>query len=39
MTKESFDRLQDVIIQAGEISEKVDFNKIVDNTFAEKVSH
>ena len=39
MTKESFDRLQDVIIQAGELSEKVDFNKIVDNTFAEKVSH
>lgn len=38
MTKESFDRLQDVIIQAGELSEKVDFNKIVDNSFAEKVS-
>ncbi len=37
MTKESFDRLQDVIIQAGELSEKVDFDKIVNNSFAEKV--
>lgn len=35
MTKESFNRLQDVIQQAGELSKKVDFEKVVDNTFAE----
>lgn len=37
MTEDSFNRLQDVIEQAGELSERVDFDKIVNNTFAEKV--
>ncbi len=36
MTEESFNRLQDVIESAGELSERVEFNKIVDNSFAEK---
>ncbi len=39
MTEESFNRLQDVIIEAGELSEKVNFEKIVDNSFAEKASN
>ena len=37
MTEDSFNRLQDVIIGAGELTEKVPFDKVVNNTFAEKV--
>lgn len=36
MTKESFERLEDVMIEAGELSSKVPFSKLVNNTFAEK---
>ncbi len=36
MTKEDFDRLQDVIICAGELSEPVPFDVIINNTFADK---
>ena len=36
MKKEAFDRLQDVISEAGELKEKVDFHTLVDNSFAEK---
>ena len=36
MKKEAFDRLQDVITEAGELKEKVDFYTLVDNSFAEK---
>lgn len=38
MKSEDFDRLQDVIIQAGVMSEKAPFSKVVDNTIAHKVS-
>lgn len=35
MTKESFERLEDVMIEAGELSAKVPFDKLINNTFAE----
>lgn len=38
MKSEDFDRLQDVIIQAGVMSKKAPFAKVVDNTIAQKVS-
>ncbi len=37
MKKEAFDRLQDIIIQAGVLTEKVDFASVVDNSFAEQI--
>ncbi|MBQ1351943.1 MAG: ABC transporter substrate-binding protein [Oscillospiraceae bacterium] len=36
MQPESLDRLQAVMQEAGELKERVDFQKIVDNTWAEK---
>lgn len=38
MKSEDFDRLQDVIIQAGVMNTKAPFSKVVDNTIARKVS-
>ena len=35
---EDFDRLQDVIIEAGVMDSKIDFDKIVDLSFAEKAT-
>lgn len=35
MTKESFDRLQDVIEEAGELTKRVEFEELVNNTYAE----
>lgn len=37
MKKGAFDRLQEIIIQAGVLTEKVDFENVVDNSFAEEV--
>lgn len=37
MKEEAFDRLQDIIIQAGVLTDKVDFASVVDNSFAEQV--
>ena len=37
MTAESFDRLQLVMTEAGELSEKADFDRVVNNSFAEAV--
>ena len=36
MTEDSFSRLEDVMIEAGELQEKVPFNEIINNTYAEK---
>ncbi|MBQ7082234.1 MAG: ABC transporter substrate-binding protein, partial [Oscillospiraceae bacterium] len=36
MKEESFDRLQMVMTEAGELSQKAPFDEIVDNFFAEK---
>ena len=36
--REDFDRLQDVIIEAGVLTSKTDFDKIVNLTFAEKAT-
>ncbi|MCK9216378.1 MAG: ABC transporter substrate-binding protein [Firmicutes bacterium] len=33
---ENYDLLQEVMITAGELKEKIDINKIIDNSFAEK---
>ena len=38
MKPKAFDRLQSVMEEAGELKERVDFNKIVDNTWAEKAA-
>ena len=38
MQPEAFDRLQTVIQEAGELKENVDFQTIVDNTWAEKAA-
>lgn len=37
LTKESFDRLQEVMSMAGELPNKAPYEKIVNNTYAEKV--
>lgn len=37
MSEEAFIRLQDIIESAGELSARVEFNELVDNTFAYKV--
>jgi NitT/TauT family transport system substrate-binding protein len=37
MKKESFELLQTVMIQAGELSKSAPFDKVVNNSFAEKV--
>lgn len=37
MTEESFDRLQMVMEQAGELAQRADYSAVVNNTFAEKV--
>ncbi len=37
MKPEAFDRLQNIIIQAGVLPNKVDFSSVVDNSFAEEV--
>lgn len=36
LKEDSFNRLQDVMIEAGELKEKVPYDKIVNNTYAEK---
>ena len=36
MTEDSFNRLQDVIEEAGELTKRVEFDKLVNNTYAEK---
>ena len=36
-TEESFERLQDIMKNAGELKESVPFDKLVDNSIAEEV--
>ena len=36
-TESSFDRLQNVMINAGELQDKVPFGKLVDNTFVKEI--
>ncbi|MBQ5320550.1 MAG: ABC transporter substrate-binding protein [Oscillospiraceae bacterium] len=36
MEKQAFDRLQDVMTEAGELDKRVDFEALVDNSFAQK---
>lgn len=36
-TEKSFDRLQDIMMNAGELSSKVPFNKLVDNTYVKEI--
>lgn len=36
LKKESFEKLEDVMIEAGELKEKVPYEKLVNNTFAER---
>ena len=37
MTKESFNRLQDIIENAGELTRRAELNELADNSFASKV--
>ncbi len=37
MTEESFNRLQDIIDSAGELEERTQMNKLVNNSYADKV--
>ena len=37
MTEATFDRLQDIMISAGELDKKVEFSSVVDNTIANRV--
>lgn len=37
MSEESFERLQSIMAEAGELEQKADFSQVVNNTFAEKV--
>ena len=37
MTEESFNRLQDVIEASGELAERVPFEALVNNSFAENI--
>ena len=36
-TEKSFDRLQDIMISAGELSSKADFNKLVENKYVKEI--
>lgn len=38
MTKESFERLQDIMVEAGELEVRAPFEKIVNNTFCDKLN-
>lgn len=38
MSRESFDRLQGVMTEAGELTKTADYSKVVNNTFAEKTA-
>ena len=35
LTKEVFEKLQDVIEEAGELDKRADYNKVVNNKYAE----
>ena len=37
MTEDSFDRLQDIIDNAGELTRRAELNELVDNSYAKKV--
>ena len=37
MTEESFNRLQDIIDEAGELDKRAQMNELVNNTYANKV--
>lgn len=37
LTQESYDRLQEVMIQAGELKNKAPYDKLINNQYAEKV--
>ena len=39
MSEDSFNRLQDVISEAGELSKRADFHNVVDNSFASNASN
>ena len=38
MSEESFERLQTVMSEAGELAQKADYSKVVNNTFAEQAA-
>ena len=37
MTKDSFNRLQDIIENAGELARRAELEELTDNSYAEKV--
>jgi len=36
LTQESFERLEDVMTEAGELEKQVPYDKLINNTYAEK---
>ena len=38
MKQSAFGKLQEIMEQAGELDERVPFDKVVDNSFGEKVT-
>ena len=36
MSEDAFNRLQDIIETAGELSQRVEFTELVNNTFADR---
>ena len=36
-TEESFTRLQDIMENAGELTERIEFNRIVENKYAKEI--
>lgn len=37
MTEDSFNRMQDIMQNAGELKDRVDFSKVIDNSIADKI--
>ena len=38
MTRESFDRLQEIMTEAGELNKKVPYEELIDNSIADKIT-
>ena len=37
MTEDSFNRMQDIMQNAGELSDRIEFSKVIDNSIADKI--
>lgn len=37
MTEDSFNRMQDIMQNAGELTARIEFSKVIDNSIADKI--